>query len=428
MNAEPREHQPATDPFSDHYLNSPFRTTTLLSPPHPPIQQSRTLHSPAHTSIPHSRGPNTNHSLPYTMSHIIFDRSTYQTPDTTPGADRDPIDLESPLVTDLIAHMMPGPGGDAPHLVDVTTDFQMYIDDKAKRGKNKVVWRLIKPEAKSITYGKPAITWTVTIPGVTEFKAPGERLLSEWSFKRWMSALRTGSKTKAMLVLKMPNPSSVQARLATRTFSNVKPYEMRPGWRPRRPPIPIRLAISIPTPGDPNPSDSESDGSDMISPHERTLRSTCPVYLDPLNKRRYIVLSVGNCQEWAQALIDRKPGVSIISPLLPDLSRSDRQTVCRHGQSNRAWHPNPAPLQQEVTAPAQDPASIGDYLDFIGFSHNRQLILDILIANELTFYRIFGTPHMTTTHLITLNISPGVSASLCDNVGRYEQHLAARNH
>ncbi|KAI9613604.1 hypothetical protein KEM48_003797 [Puccinia striiformis f. sp. tritici PST-130] len=173
------------------------------------------------------------------MSHIIFDRSTYQTPDTTPGADHDPIDLESPLVTDPIAHMMPGPGGDAPHLVDVTTDFQLYIDDKAKRGKNKVVWRLIKPKAKapptrsfqivatqcneeyahsksiitrSITYGKPAITWTVAIPGVTEFKAPGERLLSEWSFKRWMSALRTGSKTKATLVLKMPNPSLVQAR------------------------------------------------------------------------------------------------------------------------------------------------------------------------------------------------------------------------
>ncbi|KNE96730.1 hypothetical protein PSTG_10001 [Puccinia striiformis f. sp. tritici PST-78] len=150
------------------------------------------------------------------MSHIIFDQSTYQTPDTTPGADHDPIDLESPLVTDPIAHMMPGPGGDAPHLVDVTTDFQLYIDDKAKRGKNKVVWRLIKPKAKfslildagrqgttyeefhqivatqcneeyahsksiitrSITYGKPAITWTVAIPGVTEFKAPGEHSFS----------------------------------------------------------------------------------------------------------------------------------------------------------------------------------------------------------------------------------------------------------
>ncbi|KAI9613605.1 hypothetical protein KEM48_003798 [Puccinia striiformis f. sp. tritici PST-130] len=154
-----------------------------------------------------------------------------------------------------------------------------------------------------------------------------------------------------------------------------------------------------------------------------------PVYLDPLNKRRYIVLSVGNCQEWAQALIDRKPGVSIISP--PRSLIYHALTARQFAAMDRATEPGtptPAPLQQEVTAPAQDPASIGDYLDFIGFSHNRQLILDILIANELTFYRIFGTPHMTTTHLITLNISPGVSASLCDNVGRYEQHLAARNH
>ncbi|POW22257.1 hypothetical protein PSHT_01471 [Puccinia striiformis] len=320
---------------------------------------------------------------------------------------------------------MPGPGGDAPHLVDVTTDFRLYIDDKAKRGKNKVVWRLIKPKAKfslildagrqgttyeefhqivatqcneeyahsksiitrSITYGKPAITWTVTIPGVTEFKAPGERLLSEWSFKRWMSALRTGSKTKAMLVLKMPNPSSVQAR-AQRGHS--------------------------PT----NGSDIDANDFDNVNVYMNKLYKAHhmnahydrhrPVYLDPLNKRRYIVLSVGNCQEWAQALIDRKPGVSIISP---------PRSLIYHALTAR-----------QKSLPAQDPASIGDYLDFIGFSHNRQLILDILIANELTFYRIFGTPHMTTTHLITLNISPGVSASLCDNVGRYEQHLAARNH
>ncbi|KAH9465421.1 hypothetical protein Pst134EA_013306 [Puccinia striiformis f. sp. tritici] len=384
------------------------------------------------------------------MSHIIFDRSTYQTPDTTPGADHDPIDLESPLVTDPIAHMMPGPGGDAPHLVDVTTDFQLYIDDKAKRGKNKVVWRLIKPKAKfslildagrqgttyeefhqivatqcneeyahsksiitrSITYGKPAITWTVAIPGVTEFKAPGERLLSEWSFKRWMSALRTGSKTKATLT-RCGQDGALGG-----------------------------LAISIPPPGDPNPSDSESNGSDIdandfdnvnvymnklykahhMNAHYDRHR---PVYLDPLNKRRYIVLSVGNCQEWAQAL----PGVSIISP--PRSLIYHALTARQFAAMDRATEPGtptPAPLQQEVTAPAQDPASIGDYLDFIGFSHNRQVILDILIANELTFYRIFGTPHMTTTHLITLNISPGVSASLCDNVGRYEQHLAARNH
>ncbi|KAH9447413.1 hypothetical protein Pst134EA_029452 [Puccinia striiformis f. sp. tritici] len=419
------------------------------------------------------------------MSHIIFDRSTYQTPDTTPGADRDPIDLKSPLVTDPIAHMMPGPGGDAPHLVDVTTDFRLYIDDKAKRGKNKVVWRLIKPEAKfslildagrqgttyeefhqivatqcneeyahsksiitrSITYGKPAITWTVTIPGVTEFKAPGERLLSEWSFKRRMSALRTGSKTKATLVLKMPNPSSVQARArnedilqrqALRDAARMAPSaasQSQSGSQSQSRP-----------PGDPNPSDSESDGSDIdandfdnvnvymnklykahhMNAHYDRHR---PVYLDPLNKRWYIVLSVGNCQEWAQALIDRKPGVSIISP--PRSLIYHALTARQFAAMDRATKPGtptPAPLQQEVTAPAQDPASIGDYLDFIGFSHNRQLILDILIANELTFYRIFGTPHMTTTHLITLNISPGVSASLCDNVGRYEQHLAARNH
>ncbi|POW15351.1 hypothetical protein PSTT_02242 [Puccinia striiformis] len=154
-----------------------------------------------------------------------------------------------------------------------------------------------------------------------------------------------------------------------------------------------------------------------------------PVYLDPLNKRRYIVLSVGNCQEWAQALIDRKPGVSIISP--PRSLIYHALTARQFAAMDRATEPGtptPAPLQQEVTAPAQDPASIGDYLDFIGFSHNRQVILDILIANELTFYRIFGTPHMTTTHLITLNISPGVAASLCDNVGQYKQHLAAHNH
>ncbi|KAH9444148.1 hypothetical protein Pst134EB_026528 [Puccinia striiformis f. sp. tritici] len=73
------------------------------------------------------------------MSNIIFDRSTYKTPETTPAPDRDPMDLESPLVTNPIGHMLPGPGYRAPHLVNVTTDFRLYISDKAEGAKAKLV-------------------------------------------------------------------------------------------------------------------------------------------------------------------------------------------------------------------------------------------------------------------------------------------------
>ncbi|KAI7947720.1 hypothetical protein MJO28_009628 [Puccinia striiformis f. sp. tritici] len=151
---------------------------------------------------------------------------------------------------------------------------------------------------RSITYGKPAITWTVTIPGVTEFKAPGERLLSEWSFKHWMLALRTGSKTKATLVLKMPNPSSVQA------WARNKDILQRQALRDAARMAPSAASQSESRPsGHPNPSDSESDGSDinandfdnvnvymnkLYKAHHMNANYNRhrPVYLDPLNKRR----------------------------------------------------------------------------------------------------------------------------------------------
>ncbi|KAH9460519.1 hypothetical protein H4Q26_008922 [Puccinia striiformis f. sp. tritici PST-130] len=305
------------------------------------------------------------------MSHIIFDRSTYETPDTTPMPDRDPMDPDSPLVTDPIAHMLPGNGFEAPHLVNVTTDFRLYIADKAKRAKNKVVWRLVKPEAKfiivldtsllgttfeqfqeivaaqcnieyahtqpvimrSIAFGKPAISWTFTIPKIPNWKAPGKPAGTEQSFRRWMAALRNGCKTKAILLLKMPNPNALQSRApnedilqrnalrdAARATTAPSGSQSQSGSQSRsRAP-----ADDLPSGSDSESSDIDANDFDHINVYMNKIYKTHhtkahydrhrPVYLDPLNKRRYILLSVGNCQEWAQALIDCKPGVSLHSP------------------------------------------------------------------------------------------------------------------
>ncbi|KAI9629221.1 hypothetical protein KEM48_011068 [Puccinia striiformis f. sp. tritici PST-130] len=381
------------------------------------------------------------------MSNIIFDRSTYKTPETTPAPDRDPMDLESPLVTNPIGHMLPGPGYRAPHLVNVTTDFRLYISDKAEGAKAKLVLATSQTRCQSLASAKPAITWTVTIPNYPDWKAPGERLLSESSFKRWMSALQTGLKTKATLVLKMPNPSAALARARNKDILQRKALRDAARRSTRASGSQSQSQSQSHGPQDPSLSDSDTEGSDIkannfdnlnvymnkiYKAHRANIHydRNRPVYLDPLDKKRYILLTVGNCQEWAQAWIDRKSGVSLTSPprSLKYETLSAKQAAALEGVA--AHHHDTTSLtllDNQVTAPALDPTSIGDYLEFIGFHHNRQQLLDILIANKLTSYRIFGTSHMTTNHLINLHILPGVAASLCDNVAQYSQHLAGHN-
>ncbi|PLW48522.1 hypothetical protein PCASD_04295 [Puccinia coronata f. sp. avenae] len=39
-----------------------------------------------------------------------------------------------------------------------------------------------------------------------------------------------------------------------------------------------------------------------------------PVFINPSNTTRYILLTVDACQEWAKALVDQKDGVTTTSP------------------------------------------------------------------------------------------------------------------
>ncbi|KAI9619804.1 hypothetical protein KEM48_008416 [Puccinia striiformis f. sp. tritici PST-130] len=258
------------------------------------------------------------------MSHIIFDQSTYETPDTTPMPDRDPMDPDSPLVTDPIAHMLPGNGFEAPHLVNVTTDFRLYIADQSKEGQEQgrfqeivaaqcnIEYAHTQPVImRSIAFGKPAISWTFTIPKIPNWKAPGKPAGTEQSFRRWMAALRNGCKTKAILLLKMPNPNALQSRAPNKDI--LQRNALRDAARAMTAPSGSQSQSGSQSrsraPADDLPSGSDSESSDIDANDFDHINLP-----GPLQQEALYLVSVGNCQEWAQALIDCKPGVSLHSP------------------------------------------------------------------------------------------------------------------
>ncbi|KAI7956383.1 hypothetical protein MJO29_007782 [Puccinia striiformis f. sp. tritici] len=347
---------------------------------------------------------------------------TQQTAGTTPGPDRDPPDATSPLVSDPLASLLASPVLDPIHWVELTTNFKLYIADRNRACRR--IWRPHSPADKftiilptgpgrpsfaefhvlvanrcndavagteslivdSLESGSNDIKWAVTVRGTKEYKK-ATLINTEHLYNTWVNLLHRQKQTEATLDLKMANPTAAERRahneslLTRQTLARAATTARAQNSQNR-------------DNDDVEVSDVEGEDFDAVNVHvnrlyalhrfDATYDRDFPVYIDPGNTRRYILLTVGNCQIWARAL-------------------------------------------EEPVQSGDDGASIRNYINFISVhSHairDMESIIEILDANGLTSYTLFKSSHLTNDALAALNINLGVVTSLRTNVARYKRYL-----
>ena len=139
--------------------------------------------------------------------------------------------------------------------------------------------------------------------------------------------------------------------------------------------------------------------------------------------------------------MDRREGVTLHSPPTSIKFRllSNKNGKRKASSSDSRCPPPSSSTRSFSPGPSSDclPASskpeivIGDYIEFIGIKHNKDTIIQTLIENDLTSYKLFGSAHLTKDDLLRLNLPIGVVTSLRENVNRYSKYLslnAAQTH
>ncbi|KAA1087347.1 hypothetical protein PGT21_029492 [Puccinia graminis f. sp. tritici] len=137
-----------------------------------------------------------------------------------------------------------------------------------------------------------------------------------------------------------------------------------------------------------------------------------PVFLDPANHERYILLTSGNVQQWDRALGSALRHRRAPSSNLP------------------AGYPKGIQLGASMVSPPSSVAgdshshetTFGQYLEYIGIGPlKREEVLNVLLDNNIDNYRMFKS--LTSDQLRDLGFSIGIITKLRSNVASYKAHL-----
>jgi hypothetical protein len=175
----------------------------------------------------------------------------------------------------------------------------------------------------SLAMTTPLIQWTAFIPRVDGFKKDdGFVIVDEDAYNKWIETLAEVGNGVAALSLEMDDPrqevrrahqSSVLARVAIRKDaketvdaanklkgSNVKPTN----------------DLELFDEGSDDAEEEEIDADDVKllirklykhHPHDLDYDTLIPVYVDPSNRDRFIILTYHACKEWARAIVSNWP-------------------------------------------------------------------------------------------------------------------------
>ncbi|KAA1120049.1 hypothetical protein PGT21_037067 [Puccinia graminis f. sp. tritici] len=196
-------------------------------------------------------------------------------------------------------------------------------------------------------------------------------------------------------------------------------------------------------------SEIDADDFDDINFHMRSIYRAhptnvtydrlIPVYIDPTNPRRYILLSTAAVQTWAKDLMERTAGVSLQAPprslkyitMSPSKRAKFEQTVGNDnvnllGQILVALQNNAGTPIERHAMPTSSPPNESDmeaYLEFISV-RNKDEVLEVLTANDLTSYKIFkgGLPRKD---VMDLGLTLGTVTKLFENTAKFDRHLGA---
>ncbi|WAQ91649.1 hypothetical protein PtA15_15A38 [Puccinia triticina] len=175
--------------------------------------------------------------------------------------------------------------------------------------------------------------------------------------------------------------------------------------------------------------------------------SSHPIYPDPTDVNRYIILTPGNVALWAKAIHLKEPGVGLLSPpatlkyynrktkkslLLdaspgapgPQLGSSDLVAslveACRATIRSNATNLNlvQSPPSLDAGSLEGDPPLLIEYLKFAGVLPTEKT-LAILAGKDIDSYQMFADGYMSNEDLKGLGLTKGTLAKLRNNVGPY---------
>lgn len=99
----------------------------------------------------------------------------------------------------------------------------------------------------------------------------------------------------------------------------------------------------------------------------------------------------------------------------------DGVSICHHGGCGSQQ----LPVNLDKPQPSPN-AGIQKYVEFIGM-HNQDNIIQTLVKNDLENYKIFQSPNLNQSALRALGFTLGVVKQHCDNVAKFEKHIAKQN-
>ncbi|KAA1136666.1 hypothetical protein PGTUg99_036842 [Puccinia graminis f. sp. tritici] len=382
------------------------------------------------------------------------------------------IDKDSTLTSDNMRVL----GQVPPVIFECSINFSLYLSERTRR--NSVNWVPVKPISDlSVTFNtndnitlnhfqeiiakkcnddydnigrmihegthcsSPTITWSAYILKNRKYpKSTPLRLFDPTSFSQWIDEIKLTKQTKGGVFVRMENPKDKLARarkedLVAKTMKRFDArHEGASRGKGRRGPVVAGAS------------------SDEVYVHVDKIYSKYgmnteydrihPVYLDPTNADRYILLTAGNVDKWAKDLCMRVAGVSLVSPPASIKYLTRKAPKTQLGPTDNAttntllelsrWlvNQNQAvhPVNQRTSPPSlvigEDAAdTMADYLEFISIApHKRDDILTTLLQNDIDRYKMFRL--LSIEDLKGLGFNIGVIAKLRSNVTRFRSHLA----
>ncbi|WAQ88219.1 hypothetical protein PtA15_9A346 [Puccinia triticina] len=178
-----------------------------------------------------------------------------------------------------------------------------------------------------------------------------------------------------------------------------------------------------------------------------------PIYPDPTDFNRYIILTPGNVALWAKAIHQKHPGVSVVSPPTtlkfyncktkksaplggspsvpaPQINTSEivatviaayQATMASQGTTGTTRGPSP-PSDVADPPAAENPGVLADYLRFAGVT-NTEETLRILERKDIDSYKMFANGYMPEADLKDLGLTKGTLAKLRNNVRQHQRSL-----
>ncbi|KAA1092082.1 hypothetical protein PGTUg99_015024 [Puccinia graminis f. sp. tritici] len=179
----------------------------------------------------------------------------------------------------------------------------------------------------------------------------------------------------------------------------------------------------------------------------------CPVFLHPTVPRRYLLLTMHACQEWAIGIMDDKlPAVNMMNPPKsltwedlgsPAKKRKTEATPTPMVEDKAMWtqmmveafaevakaraKDNDAPPSSDgVPYPADSETPIEDYLRFLNI-RNLDAVAEILTSNDIHSHKMFRTgSSLSRQEVLSLGLTFGVVTTLYDNASKFDRFLSVQ--